>query len=315
MSLTQYAESFKPFHYPWAMQAAVEHEKIHWHEEEIDLSNDVEQWANGSLSEQKRNYIYRILQLFTQSDVQVGQNYCDLFIPNFKNNEIRCALLSIASREGVHQRAYALLNDTLGLPEEEYKAFLEYEEMADKIDFMQDNDVSTPEGMARALAKTVCSEGIMLFAAFVMLLNFQRSGDMLGMCKITEWSLRDETQHVDFMSRLFLEHCRENPQVVTDDLKASIYEMYRNAIEAEDKFLDLVYKMGEPDDLTKDEVKTYIRFIADRRLTQLGLKPNWEIEKNPLPWLEWVLNEGQTNFFEQRVSEYSVAGMSGDWEW
>lgn len=315
MSLTQFSKTYKPFHYPWAMQAAVDHELIHWHEEEVELGNDSEQWNNGSLNNTEKNHVTQILRLFTQSDVQVGQNYCDLFIPHFKNNEIRCMLLAFASREGIHQRAYALLNDTLGLPEEEYSAFLEYEEMAEKIEFMQDNDVSTPEGMAQALAKTVCTEGMSLFAAFVMLLNYQRSGKMLGMCKITEWSLRDETQHVEGMANLFIQYCKENPQVVTDDLKSSIYSMYRAAIDAEDKFLDLVYEMGEPSDLTKEEVKQYIRYIADRRLVQLGLKPNWEIEKNPLPWLDWVLNEGQSNFFEQRVSEYSVAGMSGDWGW
>lgn len=117
------------------------------------------------------------------------------------------------------------------------------------------------------------------------------------------------------MSQLFLQYCKENPQVVTDDLKTSIYDLYRQAVAAEDKFLDLVYEMGEPEGLSKEEVKTYIRYIADRRLVQLGMKPNWDIEENPLPWLDWVLAEGQTNFFEQRVSEYSVAGMSGDWGW
>ena len=117
------------------------------------------------------------------------------------------------------------------------------------------------------------------------------------------------------MAELFLTYCKENPQVVTDELKTSIYQMFRDAIEAEDRFLDLVYQMGEPEELTKEEVKQYIRYIADRRLVQLGMKPNWEVEENPLPWLEWVLNEGQSNFFEQRVSEYSTAGMSGSWNW
>lgn len=315
MSLTTFSKTYRPFHYPWAMEAAVDHEKIHWHEEEIDLGQDVTQWHNGELTAVPKAHITQILRMFTQSDTQVGQNYCDVFIPIFKNNEIRCMLLAFASREGIHQRAYSLLNDTLGLPEEEYSAFLEYEEMAEKIEFMADNDTSTPEGVARALAKTVCSEGMSLFAAFVMLLNYQRTGHMLGMCKITEWSLRDESQHVSGMARLFTEYCRENPQVVTDEFKTSVYEMYRQAIAAEDKFLDLVYEMGEPENLTKNEVKQYIRYVADRRLTQLGFKPNWEVEENPLPWLDWVLAEGHSNFFEQRVSEYSVAGMTGDWGW
>lgn len=315
MALEDYSKTYKPFHYPKFMEAAVAHEKGHWHEEEVELGNDVEQWTNGTLNDAEKNQITQILRLFTQTDVQVGQNYCDLFIPIFKNNEVRCMLLSFAAREGIHQRSYALLNDTLGLSDEEYRAFLEYEEMAEKIEFMQQNDVSTKEGKALALAQTVCNEGMSLFSAFVMLLNYQRYGKMMGMCKIAEWSLRDETQHVSGAAELFLQYCKENKEVVNDDLKRAIYEMYRTAITLEDKFIDLVFEMGGTEGLEKEDVKKYIRYIADRRLNQLGLKANWHIKENPLPWLDWVLADGHTNFFEQRVSEYNVAGLDGDWGW
>lgn len=315
MALEDYSKTFKPFHYPKFMEAAVAHEKGHWHEEEVELGNDVEQWNNGTLNDAEKNQITQILRLFTQTDTQVGQNYCDLFIPVFKNNEVRCMLLAFAAREGIHQRAYALLNDTLGLPDEDYRAFLEYEEMAEKIEFMQQNNVDDKFGKALALAQTVCNEGMSLFSAFVMLLNYQRYGKMLGMCKIAEWSLRDETQHVSGAAELFLQFCKENKEVVNDDLKRAIYEMYRTAIKLEDKFIDLVFEMGGTEGLEKEEVKKYIRYIADRRLNQLGLKANWHIKENPLPWLDWVLADGHTNFFEQRVSEYNVAGLEGDWGW
>lgn len=297
------------------MARAVEHEKIHWVESEIELGEDVEQWRNGVMSPLDINLVTQILKMFTESDKNVGQNYCEHFIPYFKNNEVRCSLVSIAAREGIHQRAYALLNDTLGLPDETYRAFLDYEEMADKVEFMQENDMTTPEGVGLALAKTVCSEGVLLFASFVTLLNYQRDGRMKGMCKITEWSLRDETQHVETMAEIFLLHCKENPEIVTDAFKQKVYQIFRDAVKAEDRFIDLVFEMGNPKDLTKEQVKDYIRYIADRRLTQLGFKTNWDIAENPLPWLSWVLNEGHTNFFEQRVSEYSVGGLSGDWGW
>lgn len=314
MSLLRYKQTYKPFTYPAFVEAAKEHEAIHWVEDEIDLSEDVEQWAKGVISPTEKNHITQILRLFTQTDTQVGQNYCDLFIPIFKNNEVRMMMLAFASREGIHQRAYALLNDTLGLPESDYSMFLEYDEMADKIEFMQHNDVSTDRGIGLSLAQTVCNEGMSLFSAFVMLLNYQRYGKMKGMCKISEWSLRDESQHVDGMTKVFREWCKEKPTIVTDEFKSSIYQMYRDAVKLEDKFIDLAYEMGEPEGLSKEDVKTYIRFIANRRLTMLGLKPNWEdVKVNPLPWLDWVLREGQTNFFEQRVSEYRAGGMTGSW--
>ena len=313
--LTTYADTYKPFRYPWAMEAAVNHELIHWHEMEAELQEDVLQWNTGVLTPVEVNQITQILRLFTQTDAQVGQNYCDLFIPYFKNNEVRCMLLGFAAREGIHQRAYALLNDTLGLPDEEYSAFLEYTEMSDKIEFMQDNDVSTPAGMAKSLAQSVCNEGMSLFSAFVMLLNYQRFGKMKGMCKVVEWSIRDETQHVQGMSKLFRTFCTENPGILTDEFKRSVYEMYRTAVALEDRFIDLAFKLGAPTGLTKEEMKQYIRYIADRRLIQMGFKANFGVKVNPLPWVDELLAEGHTNFFEQRVSEYSVAGMTSDWGW
>ena len=168
------SETYKPFYYPFAVELTVKHEKAHWIEDEIDLSEDVTDWKSNKITQLEKDYITNILRLFTQSDVAVGQNYYDQFIPKFKNNEVRNMMGSFASREGVHQRAYALLNDTLGLPDEEYHAFLEYKEMSDKIDYMQKSDVSTYKGLALALAKSVFNEGVALFASFLMLINFLR---------------------------------------------------------------------------------------------------------------------------------------------
>lgn len=313
--LTHFSETYKPFHYPWAVEITTRHEKAHWIEDEIDLSEDVSDWKNGKITKGEKDYITNVLRLFTQSDVAVGQNYYDQFIPKFKNNEVRNMLGSFAAREGIHQRAYALLNDTLGLPDSEYHAFLEYKEMTDKVDFMTASDPSTVRGLGLSLAKSVFNEGVALFASFVMLLNFQRYGKMKGMGKVVEWSIRDESMHVEGNSKLFRSFCKEHPRIVNDEFKKEIYTMARKAVELEDKFVDLAYQIGEIEGLSADEVKSYIRYITDRRLLQLGLKPNFGVKENPLPWLEWVLNGADhTNFFENRVTEYEVAGLSGKWE-
>lgn len=187
--LTEFAKTYKPFKYPQFMDYANRHELCHWVEEEVDLGDDVSQWNSGAVSEVEKKFVLQIMRLFTQTDTQVGQNYCDLFIPVFKNNEVRCMLLAFAAREGIHQRAYALFTDTIGLPEHIYSEFLEYDEMAAKISMMQDNKIDTQQNIAKALAQTVCNEGMSLFSSFVMLLNFQRFGKMKGLCSITEWSL------------------------------------------------------------------------------------------------------------------------------
>lgn len=312
-----YSKVYKPFTYAWCMEIIDKHEKIHWGAWEAKLQEDVNQWKMGKISEVEKNHITQILRLFTQSDVVVAGNYCDLFIPKFKNNQIRSMLLSFANREVTHQIAYALLNDTLGFSDSEYSAFLEYHEMQKKIEFMKDNDTSTMAGLGKALAQSTCNEGMSLFSAFVMLLNYQRFGKMKGMCEIVEWSIRDETLHVEGMTKLFREFCLEHPRVVNDKFKSSIYEMFIQAVELEDKVIDLAYAMGEIEGLKKEEVKQYIRYIADRRLNNLGLKENWEIKENPLPWLDWIINgDSFKNFFEGTVTDYSACGLSGDsWGW
>jgi ribonucleoside-diphosphate reductase beta chain len=316
MPLLESSVVYKPFNYPWAVDYAVSHEKIHWGEWEAKLNDDVTQWQGGKLSAKEKNHITQILRLFTQSDVAVGTNYIEYYLQKFKNNEIRAMLTSFANREFIHQRAYALLNDTLGLPEEEFSAFTEIAAMKDKLDFMGDIDVHSHSGLAKSIARSVLNEGMSLFSAFVMLLNYQRFGKMRGMSEIVEWSIRDETMHCEGMVKLFREFCDEHPKVVTDEFKKDIYQMFRDAVALEDKVIELAFELGGVEGITEDEVKQYIRYIADRRLIQLGLKGNWKVKENPLPWLDWVLNgDSFKNFFEGTVTDYNADGMAGEWGW
>ena len=315
-NLVKPSQTYKPFLYPWAVELAQKHEKIHWVEDEVSLEDDIAEWKRGKVTPCEKDFITNVLRLFTQSDVSVGGFYYNKFIPIFQNNEVRNMLGSFASREAIHQRAYALLNDSLGLPEGEYAAFLEYKEMRDKVEFMGEADTATQSGIGVGLAKSVFNEGVTLFASFAMLLNFQRRGLMRGMGKVVEWSVRDESLHVEGISKLFRAYCEEHPRIVSDDFKKSIYVMARRVVELEDKFIDLAYKDCSIEGLSADEVKKYIRYIADRRLIQLGFKGNFKVKENPLPWLDAILNApDHTNFFENRVTAYSVGGLTGNWEY
>ena len=315
MSLFKLSTTYKPFQYPWAVELAKKHEEVHWVEDEAELSEDVQDWRT-KLTADEKEFITQVLRLFTQSDVQVGENYHEFLIPKFKNNEVRNMLSSFAARETVHQRAYALLNDTLGMGDEEYFKFMEYKAMADKIEFMKEGKTNTQSDLALVLAQSVFNEGMSLFSSFVMLLNFQRFGKMKGMGTIVEWSIRDETIHVQGNAKLFRTLCDEHPKIVNDELKSKIYEMAKTAVTLEDKFIQLAFNGSDVQGLSRDDVKLYVRHIADRRLLQLGLKPKFKVKDNPLPWLDWVLNgASHDNFFEKRVTEYSVTGMEGEWGW
>jgi len=313
MSLIEPNVTYKPFKYPWAVEYSVTHEKIHWGEWEAKLQDDVSQWKT-KLTEEERNHITQILRLFTQSDVAVGTNYIEHYLAKFKNNEIRSMLTSFANREFTHQRSYALLNDTLGLPEEEFSAFLEYSQMAEKVEFMLDIDTNSYSGLAQAVARSAINEGMSLFSAFVMLINYSRFGKMRGMSEIVQWSIRDESLHCEGMTKLFREFCKEHPRIVNDEFKKAIYDMVREAVKLEDKVIDLAYKMGPIEGLEAKEVKQYIRYIADRRLIELGFKPNYRQKENPLPWLEpLIATTSHDNFFETVVTEYSSDGLTGEW--
>jgi len=138
---------------------------------------------------------------------------------------------------------------------------------------------------------------------------------MKGMGQIVSWSVRDETLHCLSVIRLFRTFVQENPEIWTEELRQEITGICATIVEHEDAFIDLAFELGGVQGLDAEQTKRYIRFIADRRLQQLGLEPIYGIEKNPLPWLDEMLNAVEhTNFFENRSTEYSRASTGGSWE-
>jgi ribonucleoside-diphosphate reductase beta chain len=137
---------------------------------------------------------------------------------------------------------------------------------------------------------------------------------MKGMGQIVTWSVRDETLHCNSMIRLFKDFIKEEPQIWNDKLKNEIYDACKTIIAHEDAFIDLAFQMGPLEGLTAQEIKQYIRFIGNRRLEQLGLNPIYDVKKNPLTWLDNMLNGVEhMNFFEGRATEYSKASTKGTW--
>ena len=304
--LSEYSTTYKPFKYEWAEAYRKQSEDIHWLTDEVEMGKDVEDYKQAS--QQEKEFIKNILSIFTQSDFNVANNYLPL-LNEFKNNEVRGMLTSFMCREFEHQKGYAYLNESLGFPDSYYTDFLKHKETLDKDLYMR-----TPTGYNSGLklAKGILLEGISLFGSFIMLKNFERVGKYLGMCTINEWSLRDESLHVEGNAKLFRVWCEENPQEVTDDFKLGIYSMAREIVMLEQEFIRFAFADYAPPGLDINDLMRYIEYIADRRLLQLGLKPNFEIKNNPLPWMD-ELNNGSSlaNFFEKRVTDYSVAGMTG----
>ncbi len=315
MSLIKSNPVYKPFSYPWAYDAWLQQQRIHWLPEEVPLADDVTDW-HRNLSSAERNLLTQIFRFFTQADVEVNNCYMKHYSRVFQPTEVQMMLAAFSNMETIHIAAYSHLLDTIGMPELEYQAFLDIKEMRDKYDYMQSFNINSKRDIALTLAMFgAFTEGLQLFASFAILLNFPRYNKMKGMGQIVTWSARDESLHTESIIRLYRTFIEENPEVVDDQLNRELYVACNTVVGHEDAFIDRAFEMGGVEGLTASEVKTYIRYIADRRLTQLGLQPIYDIGQNNLSWMDEMLNAIEhTNFFENRATEYSRAATQGDWE-
>jgi len=315
-NLTDERNHFKPFNYPWAYDTWLKHEQSHWLHTEVPMSEDVKDWKS-KLSDEEKQFLTHIFRFFTQGDIDVAGGYVRNYLPYFPQPEVRMMLSGFAAREALHIAAYSHLIETLGLPETTYNQFLDYQEMRDKHDYVM--DLSSRNGTKESTAEHIAvfsafTEGMQLFSSFIMLLNFPRTGKMKGMGQIVTWSIVDETMHAEGMIKLFRTYIEENKEIWNDELKGRIYTIAERMVQLEDKFIDLAFSMGAMEGLDSEDVKKYIRYITDRRLISLGLKGIMKVKKNPLPWVEEMINAPtHTNFFENRATDYAKGATTGNW--
>lgn len=324
MSIFKENIAYRPFVYPWAVEATKKHAiDMFWDVHQVEMSDDLRQWMSKdglktkTVSHETNKYITRkILCLFTEMDRTVAGGYVKL-LQYVKNNEIRNMWLTFGARETVHQRAYALAAETFGFTDSDWSEFAQYAEMRNKLDLMAE-DLTKPEyrdelNAMITLAQVLCGEGVGLFAAFSVLLNYKRQGLFMGFNDVNQWSLVDEQEHVINNIRVLKEGRKDLTEVENAILDEAILKILKAYREAEHVFLDLVYDMGDQEDMTKDNAKEYIMYLEEFRLFQMGLLSAAEVRKNPLVWMEWLVAGGKhDNFFEKRVTDYSHSKLIGD---
>lgn len=318
MSLTEERKTYKPFKYPWAYDFWKKQQQVHWLPEEVPLGDDIRDY-NARLTDGERNVIIQTFRMFTQSDAEILNCYHQHYMHHFKPTEIKMMLTSFSNMETIHVAAYSHLLDQLGLPEVEYSAFLKYKQMKDKFDWLHSFDPNgTPLDIAASMAAfSGATEGMSLFASFAILLNFPRHNKMMGMGDIISWSVRDESLHCEGIAKLYKTYVSENTATIDRKvLSERIVEIFEQAVANEDACIDLTFEMGPIEGLTAEELKQYIRSIANLRLKQLGEKKLYKVkDKSVEKWMTEMLNAPEFgNFFETRVTEYSKAATEGDWE-
>lgn len=310
---------FKPLNFDWAFSHWLQQQKMHWLPEEVPLHEDVRDW-NSKLTDNERDLLAQIFRFFTQGDIDVSEGYVDRYLPIFKLPELRMMLLAFANMETIHIHAYSLLLETIGMPEAEYKAFKEIKAMADKHMFVTEGASDMVKGFSQdqrtafdIATFSAFTEGLHLFSSFAILLNFTRFGKMKGMGQIVTWSVRDESLHVEGMLRVFRQIIDEKPHLWTKTFEDRLREICAKMVEVEDAFIDTAFASGGIEGLTSEEVKAYVRYLADRRLLQLGSGSMYHQRTNPLPWLAEMLNAPEhANFFETRATEYAKGAAQGN---
>jgi ribonucleoside-diphosphate reductase beta chain len=311
--------TYKPFLYDKAHDFWLKQQQAHWLPSEVQMASDIQDWAEN-LTPQEKQVVGGVLKGFIQTELVVNDYWTTKIAKWFPHPEIVMMGTAFGNMETVHTIGYAYLNDSLGLTE--YDAFLQEPTAKAKIDRLIDVKGNDKHDIARSLAIfSGFTEGVSLFSSFAILFNFSRWNKLKGVGQIISWSVRDESLHSEAGCWLFREFIKEYPEVWTDEVKKSIYEAARVTIELEDDFIDKVFQGCKIEGIDAKDIKQFIRYRANTKLGELGLKMNWKnIDQEAIKRMSWfdLMTAGveHTDFFAQKVTSYSKGHVdfSNIWE-
>ena len=320
MSLLEERVVYKPFEYPKAYDYWLKQQQAHWLHTEVPMAQDVTDWKSN-LKDHEKNLIGGILKGFAQTETIVNDYWSTLVTKWFRKPEVIMMGTTLGSSETIHAEAYSLLNEQLGL--DNFAEFMEDESTMAKIEALMEvrDSHEKPDWHKRAVSLAIFSaftEGVNLFSSFAVLLSFKMRNLLKGVGQIVEWSVRDESLHSEAGCWLFRTLMEEHPEFKTDKLVKDIQDAATNALKLEFDFIDKVFEMGDLENLTKDELKNFIKHRVNTKMADLGLAPlipASEIDKGALKTMKWfdavIAGKQQTDFFASRVTNYSKGHL--DW--
>ena len=321
MSLLKERVVYKPFEYPQAYDYWLKQQQAHWLHTEVPMAQDVTDWKSN-MKDHEKNVVGQILKGFAQTETVVNDYWSTLVTKWFRKPEIIMMGTTLGSSETIHAEAYSLLNEQLGL--DNFSEFLEDEATMAKIEALmnvRDNDDGTANWHERAKSLAIFSaftEGVNLFSSFAVLLSFKMRNKLKGVGQIVEWSVRDESLHSDAGCWLFRTLMKEEPKFKTKKLVSEIEDAARMSMKLEFDFIDKVFEMGDLENLGKEELKNFIKYRINTKMSDLGLTPivpSEDIDKGALKTMKWfdavIAGKQQTDFFASRVTNYSKGHL--DW--
>ena len=313
-----------PFKYKWAWEKYLAACNNHWMPQEIQMTADIALWQDpNGLTEDERMIIKRSLGFFSTADSLVANNLVLAVYRHLTNPECRQYLLRQAFEEAIHTHAYQYCIESLGLDEAEvFNMYREVPSIHDKAAWSlpftqsladQTFHTGTPENDRRFLrdmiAFYVVFEGIFFYVGFVQLLSFGRRNKMIGVSEQIQYIMRDEAMHMNFGIDVINQIKVENPHLWSAEFQQEVLEMIKEATELEIKYAHDTMPRGVLG-LNAAMFNDYMKFIANRRCAQIGLKALYpSATENPFPWMSEVIDlKKEKNFFETRVTEYQTGG-------
>jgi ribonucleoside-diphosphate reductase beta chain len=318
-TLTSGRPFYKPFTYQQFFDNYVKQVHMNWTVERLQMVSDVIDYKT-KLTDTEKDFVNSILKIFTQMDVDVGENWIKHFLSFHTLPEVRMAMAQALATEALHVRAYAHLNDTLGLDTSVYKEFLDIKEMSDKHCLLTTYaDKLSGDARSTALKHVILGgggEGVTLFGLFIMLLNFTRHNLMKDVGAAVGWSIKDEDVHVELHELCFSTILRENPSITIASLTAEVHNAYLSLVHFEKEFIKACFKGNEIKGLTQDKVCDYVEYTANCRLVQFGFPPlfmnNLSLKEDMMWVAETVTLIARTGMFESIPHDYSH-GYKGSW--
>ena len=312
-----------PMKYNWAREHYKNGVANNWTPEEVNMQKDVEMWRSPTaLSDDEKRLVLWNMRFFSTAESLTANNIVLAIYKHITNPECRQYLLRQGYEEAVHTDTFIYCCDTLGLdPDEVYNMYLDIPSIRRKDEFVIDitksilDDTFTTTGTANVqrfvhdlVGYYLIMEGIFFYAGFVMMLSFLRQNKMVGVGEQFQFILRDESVHLAFGTDLINNIVQENAEIWTEPFKAEITDNIKKAVDLEHDYAKDCLPRGVLG-LNADVIRTYIEYIADRRLEKIGL-PKVYNSKNPFSWMSEVIDlRKEKNFFETRVTEYQSGGM------
>ena len=312
-----------PFKYKWAWEKYLASCANHWMPQEVNMTRDIALWKDpNGLTEDERRIVKRNLGFFVTADSLAANNIVLGSYRHITAPECRQFLLRQAFEEAIHTHAYQYIVESLGLDESEiFNAYNEVDSIRNKDQFLipfietltnPHFKTGTPENdqkLLKSLIVFAClMEGLFFYVGFTQILALGRQNKMTGAAEQYQYILRDESMHCNFGIDLINQIKLENPQLWTASFKAEINALFLEAVELEYKYAEDTMPRGVLG-MNASMFKGYLRYIANRRATQIGLETLFPNEENPFPWMSEMIDlKKERNFFETRVIEYQSGG-------